>query len=173
MALLEILVETITLGNKLLLPSAEPLLLDLDLLGEALPESLLLFLEFGVVELARSGLAKLASLHLLAAVGLVVVLLGGVNQVEHVSADENSTKLLEIAVLLVLNLGNTPCVLTTLDGAAIGGGDVLFAANDGEGHGVDERLGVLHSGVVVFLERGRVDLDALGVDDAADLALWS
>lgn len=86
---LEILVEAIALGNKLLLPLAETLLLDLDLLGEALAQGLLFLLELGVVELAWSGLAELAGLHLLGTVGLVVRFFGGVNKVEHVSADQN------------------------------------------------------------------------------------
>src|ERR1700733_10270853 len=66
--LLQILVEAVALGNELLLPSPEALLLDLDLLGEALAESFLLLLELGVVELARPGLAKLARFHLLGAI---------------------------------------------------------------------------------------------------------
>lgn len=169
MALLEILVETITLGDELLLPGPESLLFNLDLLGEALPESLFLLLELGVVQLARSCLAEFASLHLLTTVCLVVVLFGCVDQVEHVGANENSTQLLEIAVILVLDLGNTPCVLATLDGAAVGSGDILFATDDGEGHGVDEGLGVLHGGLVILLEWWSVDLNALSVNDTAYL----
>lgn len=168
-ALLEVLVQTVALGNQLLLPGSESLLLNLDLLGKALPQSLLLFLELGVVQLARSCLAELASLHLLAAVSLVVVLFGGVDQVEHVCADKDSAKLLEVAVLLVLNLGNAPCVLTALDSASVGGGHILFAANNREGHGVDEGLSVLHGWLVVFLEWGLVDFDSLSINDAADL----
>lgn len=72
MGLLEILVETVALGDELLLPLAETLFLDLDLLGETLSESLLLFLELGVVELSGTSLAELAGLHLLSAVSLVV-----------------------------------------------------------------------------------------------------
>ena len=89
MRLLQILVKAITLSNELLLPLSEPLLLDLDLLGKALPEGLLFLLELGVVQLPWAGLAKLACLHLLSAVGLVVKLLGGVDEVEHVGADED------------------------------------------------------------------------------------
>lgn len=106
--LLEILVETVSLGNELLFPLAETLLLDLDLLGEALAERLLLLLVLGVVELARPGLAEFAGLHLLGAVGLVVQLLGGVDKVQHVSSDQDRSELLEVAVVLVLDLGYTP-----------------------------------------------------------------
>jgi hypothetical protein len=60
-------------------------------------------------------------------------------------------------------------VLTALDSPAIRSGDVLLAANDGEGHGLDERACVLETGVVVLLERRGVDLDVLGLDDGANL----
>lgn len=168
-ALLEVLVEAVPLGNELLLPLPETLLLDLDLLGEALAESLFLLLELGVVELAGTGLAELAGLHLARAVDLVVVLFGCVDEVEHVGANENGPELLEVAVLLVLHLGNTPAVLTTLDSPAVRSGDVLLATNDGEGHCLDEGACVLKASVVVLFKRRGVDLDVLGFDDGADL----
>jgi hypothetical protein len=170
-ALLEILVEPVSLGNELLFPLSEPLLFDLDLLRKPLAERLLLFLEFGVVQLAGTCLAELASLHLLCAVGLVVVLLGGVDQVEHVCADQDSAKALEVAVVLVLNLGNTPGVLATLDGAAVARLDILLGANDGEWHGSDEAAGVLETWLIVLLEWWLVDLDALGVNDGTYLVI--
>jgi len=168
-ALLEILVEAVPLGNELLLPLPEALLLDLNLLGEALAECLLLLLEFGVVELAGTGLAELASLHLARAVDLVVVLFGCVDEVEHVGANENGPELLEVAVLLVLHLGDTPAVLAALDSPAIRSGDVLLAANDGERHCLDEGACVLETGVVILLEGRGVDLDVLGFDDGTNL----
>jgi len=85
-----------------------------------------------------------------------------------VGANENGPELLEVAVLLVLHLGDTPAVLATLDSPAIRSGDVLLAANDGEGHGLDERACVLKTGVVVLLERRGVDLDVLGLDNGAN-----
>lgn len=151
MALLEILIKTVALRDELLLPRAEPLLLDLDLLREALAESLLLLLELGVVQLPRAGLAELPSLHLLCAVCLVVVLLGRVDEVEHVRADQDGAKLLEVAVLLVLDFGDAPGVLAALDGAAVVGLHVLLGADDGEGHGGDEAAGVVQGGFVVIL----------------------
>jgi hypothetical protein len=168
-ALLQVLVETVALGDELLLPLSEALLLDLDLLGEPLAESLLLLLELGVVQLSRASLAKLPCLHLLGAVGLVVVLLGGVDEIEHVGADEDGAELLEVAVLLVLNFGNAPGVLAALDGPAIGRLDVLLGANDGEWHGSDQAAGVLETGLIVLLERRLVDLDSLSLDDGSDL----
>ena len=72
-------------------------------------------------------------------------------------------------MLLVLNLGNTPGVLSTLDTAAVGSGDILLGTNNGKRHGSDEGLSVSEGGFVVFFEGRRVDLDALGLDDVADL----
>ncbi|KAI6755223.1 hypothetical protein HG531_004329 [Fusarium graminearum] len=168
-SLFEILVEAVALGNELLLPLSEALLLDLDLLGESLSESLLLLLELGVVELAGTGLAKLAGLHLLGAVSLVMQLLGGVDKVEHVCSDQNRAELLEVAVVLVLNLGDTPRVLATLNDAAITSLDILLGTDNGERHGVHKAASVLGSGLVVLLDRGLVDLDVLGLDDRDNL----
>lgn len=167
--LLEILVEAVALGNELLLPLAEALLLHLDLLREPLPESLLLLLKLGVVELPGTGLAKLARLHLLGTVRLVVQLLGGVDEVEHVGPDQDRAQLLEVAVVLVLDLGNTPRVLPALGDAPVGGLDVLLRAYHGEGHRGHENAGILSGRVIVRLDRGLVDLDVLGLDHGSDL----
>lgn len=86
---LQILVQAITLADKLLLPLSESVFLNLDLLGESLSQALLLFLELGVVELSWSRLAEFASLHLLGAVSFIVGFFGGVDEVEHVGSDEN------------------------------------------------------------------------------------
>lgn len=72
-------------------------------------------------------------------------------------------------MVLVLNLGNTPGVLTTLDNTAVVGLDVLLGTDNGERHGSHEAAGV-GSGVLVVLLDGRgVDLDALGLNDSANL----
>lgn len=84
---LKVLVESVTLADELLLPLTEPVFLNLDLLRESLSQALFLFLELRVVEFSRSGLAELSRLHLLGSVGLIVCLLGGVNQIKHVSAN--------------------------------------------------------------------------------------
>jgi len=166
---LEVFVETVALGDELLLPGTEALLLNLDLLCETLAQSLFLLLKLGVIKLAWPGFAKLARLHLLCAVGLVVVLLCGVDQVEHVGADQYSAQLLEVAVLLVLDLGHTPGVLSTLDAATVGSSDILLGTDDGERHGSDEGLSVSEGGLVIFFKGRRVDLDALSLNDVADL----
>lgn len=167
--LFEVLVEAVALGNKLLLPLSESLLFDLDLFGETLAQSLLLLLELGVVQLAGTSLAKLASLHLLSTVSLVMQLLGGVDEVEHVGSDQDRSELLEVAVVLVLDLSNTPRVLTALDDATIASLDVLLGADNGEGHGSHEASGVLGSGFIVFLDRGLVNLDVLSFNDRDNL----
>ena len=168
-SLLEILVESVALGDELLLPLAETLLLDLDLLGEALAQSLFLLLELGVVELSGTGLAELASLHLLSSVCLVVKLLGGVDEVEHVGSDENGSELLEVAVVLVLNFGNTPRVLTSLDDASVASLDILLGTNDGEGDSGHQAAGVLGSSLIVLLDRRLVDLDVLSLNNGGNL----
>lgn len=169
MGLLQILVETVALGNELLLPLPETLLLDLDLLGEPLSESLLLLLILGVVELSWAGFSKFAGLHLLCAVCLIVKLLGGVDEVEHVSANQDGSELLEVTVILVLNFGDTPRVLATLDNAAVAGLDVLLGSDDSERHGGHQTAGMLGGGLIVLLNWRLVDLDALGLDDSSDL----
>ena len=57
-SLLEILVETVALGDEVLLPLPEASLLHLDLLGEALAKCLLLLLELGVLDLLHLGFAE-------------------------------------------------------------------------------------------------------------------
>jgi hypothetical protein len=166
---LQILVQLISLCNQFLLPLSESLLLNLDLLGESLPQTLFFLLELGVIKFPRSSFTELPRLHLLSTVGFVVHLLGCVDQVKHVCADEDGSEFLEVAVVFVLNLGDTPGVLATLDNASIAGLDILFGADNSEWHGGHERTGVLGSGLVVFLDRWLVDLDSLSFDDRSDL----
>lgn len=87
----------------MLLPLSESRLLSLDLLGESLPELLLLLLELGVVQFLDLGLAELAGLHLLLAVVFVMRIFRRRDKVQHVCADEEGTKLFEVAVVLVLD----------------------------------------------------------------------
>jgi hypothetical protein len=84
-------------------------------------------------------------------------------------SDQDGAELLEIAVVLVLNLSNTPRVLTTLNNTAITSLDILLGANDSEGHGVHKAAGVLGSGLIVLLDRGLVNLNVLGLNDRDDL----
>lgn len=132
---LQIFVEAVALRDKLLLPLSESLFFDLDLLGETLAEVLFLLLELGVVQLAWSSFSEFPCLHLLGTVRLVVRLLGGVDEVKHVGTDEDGSELFEVAVVLILDFGNTPGVLTTLNDLAFVVLDVFLGANDGEWHG--------------------------------------
>lgn len=166
---LKVLVEPVTLADKFLLPLAETVLFNFDLLGKSLPQALFLLLEFRVVELSWSGFAKLPGLHLLGSVGLVVRLLRGVNQIKHVGADQNRPELLKVAVIFVLNLGHTPRILTTFDNAAITSLDILLRADDGEWHGSHEAPGMLGSRLIILFDRWSVDLDALSLDNSANL----
>ena len=173
MGTFEVLVQAVTFRDQLLLPLSEPLFLDLDLLGEALPENLLLLLELGVVQLSRSSLPKLPSLHLRRSIGLVVLLLGGVDEIQHMRADEDRTKFLEVAVGFIFNLGHTPRVLTALYVSIFGDLDILFGPDDGERHGGRQAAGVSCSSFVVFLDRRLVDSDFLRLDDSSNLEqIW-
>lgn len=163
--LFEILIQAVSFMDELLLPSSESLLLDLDLLCETLPQCFFLLLEFGVVQLPRSGLAELASLHLLCAVYLVVVLLGRVDQVEHVIADKDGSELAEVAVVLVLNLGDTPGILAALDAATVGSRHILLRSYHRERHGVNQFARVGEHSIIVVIERGLVDFDTLGLNN--------
>jgi len=89
----------------MLLPLSESSFLRLDLLRELLPELLFLFLELGVVQLLDFGFAELPCLHLLLPIVLVVKLLACRDEVQHVCANQKGTKLLEVAVVLILDYG--------------------------------------------------------------------
>ena len=104
----------------MLLPLPEPGLLGLDLLGKALAQSFLFFLELRIIKFLNLGLAEFAGLHLLLTVVLVVKFLGRVDKIEHVGTDEERTELFEVAVLLIVNLNDTPWIRTPANLAAIG-----------------------------------------------------
>lgn len=171
MRALQILIQTITLTNKLLLPLSEPVLLNLDLLRKPLSQRLFLLLELRVIKLARSRLAEFASFHLLGAVSFIVRFLGGVDEIQHMSSDQNRAQLLEVAVVFVLDFCYAPAVLAALDNAAVGGLDIFLGSDHGEWHGCHEGSGMLGSGLVVLLNRWCVDFDALGLNDCTDLSM--
>lgn len=169
MSTLQILIQPIPFANQSLLPLPKPMFLKLNLLGKPLPQTLLLLLELGIIQLPRSGFSELPRLHLLSTIRFIMHLLGRVDEVEHVRADQDRTELLEIAVVFVFDLGDAPGVLAALDDAAITGFDVFFRPDDGEWHGGHEAAGMLSGGFVVLFDRGLVDFDALRFDDGADL----
>jgi hypothetical protein len=170
---LQIFVEAVALGDKLLLPLSESLFFNLDLLGETLAEVLFFLLELGVVQLAWSSFSEFPCLHLLGTVRLIVRLLGGVDEVKHVGTDEDRSELLEVAVVLILDFGNTPGVLTTLYDLAFVVLDVFLGANDGEWHGSRQATGV-SSGVFVILFNGwLINLNTLRGNNSTNLDIMS
>ena len=64
---------------------------------------------------------------------------------------------------------HSPEVLATLDGAAIGGVDVLGGPDDGEGHRGREEAGVFGVLLIIGLDGRGVDSDALGGNNVSDL----
>lgn len=87
----------------MLFPLPKARFLCLNLLCESLTQSFLLFLELRVVKFLDLRLTKLAGLHLLLTVVLVVQLLGCRDEVEHMCTDKEGTKLAEVAMVLVFN----------------------------------------------------------------------
>ena len=94
---------------------------------------------------------------------------GGVDEVKHVGSDEDGAELLEVAVVFVLDFGDTPAVLAALDDAAVGGLDVFLGADHGEWHSGHEGARMLGGSLIVFLNGWCVDLDALSLDDCTNL----
>ena len=87
----------------MLLPLPEPALFSFDLFREAFPERLLLFLKLGVIDPLGLAVARLAGLHLLLTVVLIMQFLRHGNEIQHVSADQQRTQLAEVAVGLILD----------------------------------------------------------------------
>ena len=91
------------------------------------------------------------------------------NEIEHVGADQDGAKLLEVAVVLIFHLSNTPSVLTSLHDAPVVGLDILLGTDDREGHSSHQATGV-GGGMLIILLNGRsVDLNALSFDNSTDL----
>jgi len=83
--------------------------------------------------------------------------------------DEDGSKLLEVAMFFILNFSNAPSVLATLYSASIIGLNVLLRADDGEWHRCNEAASMLEAGIIIFLERGLIDLDTLRFNDGTYL----
>ena len=165
----EVFVQTISFRDQLLLPGAEALLLHLDLFRESFPQSFFLLLELGIVQFAGSNLARLPRLHLLRSIRFIVNFFCRMNEIEHVSSNENGTELLEIAVVFIFNLCYSPCVLASFAGASIACLDIFLGPNDREWHGRDQAACMLETCLFIVLQRWCIDLDALSFDDRAYL----
>jgi hypothetical protein len=87
-----------------------------------------------------------------------------------VGSDEHLAQLDEIAVLLVVDLNETPGVFASTDLAAIGAGDLRVGSDNSEGN-LRHDLVVLRDGlVVVKLVAGTLeDLDVVVLDICKDL----
>lgn len=170
MSALEILIQTISFGNELLLPLTEPVFLQFDLLCEALPQHFFLLLEFRIIQLSRTCLAKFSGFHLLGAVSFVVHLFGGVDKIEHVRPDQDRSQFLEIAMFLVLHLCDAPRVLTSFEHAAVVGLHILFRSDHRKWHSFQETPGVVCSRFIVLLQWRLIDFDALRLDNSSDLS---
>jgi hypothetical protein len=84
---------------------------------------------------ATGGAALLQSQQLLGTEGLVVDLAGGLNQVLQVGAGQEVAQVDKLAVVLVLNVDDTPAVLATANLLAVDNNGLL-AADNGEGDNV-------------------------------------
>ena len=84
-------------------------------------------------------------------------------------ADKDRAKLLEVAMVFVLDFGDAPGVLTSFNDAPVVGFDIFFGPDHSEGHGGHEGASVVSGGFVVFFHRWSVDLDTLSFNDCSDL----
>lgn len=167
----QVFVQTISLSNQLLFPGSETLFLNLDLLCESLPESLFFLLEFRVVEFSGPGLPEFPGFHLLSAIGFVMVVFGGVDEIEHMGPDEDGPELLEVAMIFVLDFGNAPRILSALGDAAFRSLDILLTANHGKRHGSHESARMLYGRLIIVFNGRLIDLDALGFNDISNTIL--
>ena len=142
-------------------------------LGELLlVQGALLFLLDGGVDLLENA-GVLGNTHegeLVGTVVLVQEVVGVLLELLHVGADEHLAQLDEVAVLLVVDLDNTPGVATATDLAAVGGSHFGVGTNHGEGD-LGHDLLVLGNGLfVVELVAGALeDLNVVLLDVGEDL----
>jgi hypothetical protein len=87
-----------------------------------------------------------------------------------VCADQHLAKLDEVAVLLVVDLDDTPGVAATADLAAFGSGDLSVGTDNSEGN-LGHDLVVLSNGLLVveLVARSLEDLDVVVLNVVKDL----
>ena len=88
----------------------------------------------------------------------------------HVCADKHLAQLDEVAVLLVVDLDDSPGVATAADLATFGSGDLGVGTDNGEGYLVHD-LVVLGNGLLIveLVARSLEDLDVVVLDVAENL----
>lgn len=109
--------------------------------------------------------------ELLGTVVLVESIVGVLLKLLHVGADKHLAKLDEVAVLLVVNLNDTPWVTTSANLAAIGAGN-LGSGTDNSERNLGQDLVVLSNGLVIIelVAWALEDLDVVELDVRKDLA---
>ena len=109
--------------------------------------------------------------ELLGTVVLVESVVGVLLELLHVCADKHLAKLDEVAVLLVVNLDDTPRVTTSADLAAIGAGD-LGSGTDNSEWNLGQYFVVFGNGLVIIklVTWPLKDLDVVEFDICKDLA---
>jgi hypothetical protein len=167
--LLALLQFALLLGNLLL---EDHLHLCLHLGELLLVQAALLLLLDSWVDLLEHArvLCNTHSGELLGTVVLVERVVGVLLELLHVRADKHLAELDEVAVLLVVNLNDTPRVTTSADLAAIGAGD-LGGGSDNCERNLGQDLVVLGNRLVIIkLVTGTLeDLDVVVLDIRKDL----
>ena len=137
--------------------------------------ALLLLLDRRVDLLEHTGvLLDTHSCELFGTVVLVQCIVGVLLELFHVGTDEHLTQLDEVAVLLVVDLDDTPRKGATTDLAAVGGDDLLVRTNDREGNLGHDLLVLGDSLLVVELVSWAFeDLNAMVLDIIENLAVIS
>lgn len=99
--------------------------------------------------MATTSAALLESEQLLGTEGLVVDLAGGLDQILEVGASQEVAEVDKFAVVLILDIDDTPAVLTAANLLAIDNNGLL-ATDDGEGNDVLRRVNYLSNNRIIF-----------------------
>lgn len=112
--------------------------------------------------------------HLLRTPVLVQHIVGVLAELLHVGANEHLAQLHEIAVILVVDLDDTPRISTTTNFTVVCGLDKVVRANDGEGNLASDLFRLGKCFLVLILVRGCLEnLDLVLRDVGEDLELLS
>lgn len=133
--------------------------------------ALLLLLD-GRVDLLEDG-GVLSNTHASELLGSIIFVQGVVGvflELFHVGSDEHLAQLHEIAVLLVVNLNETPGVLASSDLTTIGAGDLRVGTDNSEGDLRHDLIVLCDRLVIVeFISRTLEDLNVVVLDIGENL----